>query len=170
MGRIDASVTGGGSVDVDGLAAVVPPAVAAHDVGQLGGAAARAGAAGRSLDGPGRGATAAALRLGGLLLGDGHGSRAFWWCGEGVVVRTGDRSGSGPCRSNSDAGSVLEGEVVEGGPAGIAGSLLVVGHPGREVVGRRPPAAFGASRRQWQREQHGVADERLEVDLLTHEG
>ena len=39
---------GRGSVDVDGLAAVVPAAVAAHDVGQLGGAAAGADAAGRA--------------------------------------------------------------------------------------------------------------------------
>src|SRR6478752_5487010 len=72
MGRIDASVTGGGSVDLDGLTAVVPPAVAAHDVGQLGGLAPGADAARRGGQGPGRCPATAALRLGGLLLRDGH--------------------------------------------------------------------------------------------------
>ena len=77
-----------GSVDGDGLTAVVPAAVAAHHVRALHGATTRAAAAGRGGDAPGRRTTAAALGLGGLLLGDGHGrswSRASgtWCLGDG---------------------------------------------------------------------------------------
>src|ERR687893_540103 len=64
----------GFSVDLDGYTAAIPAAVAAHDVGHLGGVAARADAAGGPLEAPGAGPAAAALGLGGLLLGDGHGS------------------------------------------------------------------------------------------------
>src|SRR3954451_15021701 len=61
------------SVDVDGLAAAVPTAVPAHHVGHLGQPASGAQASGRHVELPGRGPTAPALGLGGLLLGDGHG-------------------------------------------------------------------------------------------------
>ena len=57
------------SVDVDGLSAAVPAAVPTHDVGQLGGVAPRADAAGSRLEHPVGCPTAAALRLGGFLLG-----------------------------------------------------------------------------------------------------
>src|SRR4051812_2901147 len=58
-------------LNLDGLAAAVPPAVGAHDVGQLGVPALRAHAAGRSGQCPVRRPAAAALRLRCLLLGDG---------------------------------------------------------------------------------------------------
>src|SRR3954462_5903344 len=63
---------GSPSVDVDGLATVVPPTVAAHHVGALHGAAPRARAAAGGADGPRRRASAPALRLRGLLLRDSH--------------------------------------------------------------------------------------------------
>src|ERR687897_92055 len=61
------------SVDLDGHAAAVPAAVAAHDVGQLGRVAARADATGGAVEAPRARPGAAALGLRGLLLGDGHG-------------------------------------------------------------------------------------------------
>src|SRR5689334_22064175 len=64
-------------VDFDGLAAAVPAAVAAHDVGQLGGVALRADAAGRRLERPVGGPPGAGLHLRGLLLGDGHRCRCL---------------------------------------------------------------------------------------------
>src|SRR5207237_2176589 len=87
------SASGARLLDVDGLAAAVPPAVRAHDVRQLHVAALRADAARRCRQLPVGGAAAAALGLRGLLLGDGHrglwslsGSLALWlsvssrWC------------------------------------------------------------------------------------------
>src|SRR5690606_23139414 len=62
----------GRSVDVDGLAAAVPAAVAAHDVGLLHRAAAGAQAARGHLERPVGRPAAAALGLGGLLLGNCH--------------------------------------------------------------------------------------------------
>src|ERR1700719_870556 len=62
----------GRSVDLDGLAPAVPPAVGAHDVGQLGLPAVGADAAGRRRQGPVGRPPAPALGLGGLLLGYGH--------------------------------------------------------------------------------------------------
>src|SRR3954466_15114550 len=58
--------------DVDGLAVVVPAAVRAHHVRQLGLPALRADATGRRGEPPVGGPPATALGLGGLLLGDGH--------------------------------------------------------------------------------------------------
>src|SRR5690606_26338459 len=91
------------SVDFDGLAAVVPPAVGADDVGDLHHAAARAEAARRAAETPVRGATAAALRLGGLLLGDGHG------CSTSDAVPGGRSNASGPvgCRPGGREGDTL---------------------------------------------------------------
>src|SRR4051812_13761675 len=63
--------------DLDGLPAVVPPAVAAHHVRELGGATARAHTARRPVQRPGRGPAAAALGLRRLLLGNGH--RGLSW-------------------------------------------------------------------------------------------
>src|SRR6478609_6336321 len=82
LGRV---LTGraGDSVDVDRLEAVVPAAVATHHVRTLHRAATGAGAARRRGDLPGRGPAAAALGLGGLLLGDGHRCSSVWW---GAVV------------------------------------------------------------------------------------
>src|ERR687894_1147803 len=64
----------GRSVDLDGDTAAVPATVAAHHVGQLGVVAAGADATSGTLEAPRAGPAAAALGLGGLLLGDGHGS------------------------------------------------------------------------------------------------
>src|SRR5579883_3069353 len=60
------------SVDLDGLAPLVPPAVRAHDMGQLRLVAVRADAPRRRCQAPVRGLAAAALGLGRLLLGDCH--------------------------------------------------------------------------------------------------
>src|SRR5262245_28349642 len=59
-------------LDFDSLAAVVPAAVRAHDVRELGGAAPRAHAAGGRAERPGAGPPAPALRLRRLLLRDCH--------------------------------------------------------------------------------------------------
>ena len=61
-----------GSANVEGLAALVPPAGRTHDVGKFGVVALRTDAARRGVQHPGAGPPAAALGLGGLLLGDGH--------------------------------------------------------------------------------------------------
>src|SRR5207248_800050 len=96
-----------GPSDFEGLAAAIPAAVGADDVGQLGLAALGADAAGRLGEAPGGRPPAAALGLGGLLLGDGHCS------------------------------FLTQVEVVEGGPAGVvsggrtvARSLVEIGPAG----------------------------------------
>src|SRR5579871_6885256 len=61
------------SVDLDGLATLVPAAAGADHVRRLGRLAMRADAAGRAAQAPRRGLVAAALRLRLLLLRDGHG-------------------------------------------------------------------------------------------------
>ena len=66
------------SVDLDGLATLVPPAAGADDVRRLGRLAVGAHAAGRAAQHPGGGLAAAALGLGRLLLRDSHrGSPTF---------------------------------------------------------------------------------------------
>src|SRR5579875_4030532 len=62
----------GRSLDVERLAALVPATGGAHHVRQLGLAAPGAHAAGGGRQGPSAGPPAAALGLGGLLLGDSH--------------------------------------------------------------------------------------------------
>src|SRR5580704_15631283 len=77
-GRV-ASVSGVGrsplrlkSVDLDRLATLVPAAIGAHDVRSLGPLAMRADAEGREGQPPGARLVGVALRLGLLLLRDGH--------------------------------------------------------------------------------------------------
>ena len=64
--------TQAGLADLDGLTAVVPTAVTTHGVGALRGVAAIAQRPGCRLEAPVGGPTAAALRLGGLALGNSH--------------------------------------------------------------------------------------------------
>lgn len=66
--------TQAGLADLDGLTAVVPTAVTTHGVGALRGVAAIAQRPGCRLEAPVGGPTAAALRLGGLALGNSHGN------------------------------------------------------------------------------------------------
>ena len=136
------------SVDLDGLAAVVPAAVAAHDVGQLGRAAAGADAARRRVQRPGRGPAAPALRLGGLLLRDGH------------------------QRSQDGLPGVASGQLTSNfssprrRPAGVdlaRGASPPIGWS--SAVG--PGAVVLAQRRERQRQEHGVADQSARGRLVA---
>src|SRR3954453_4340588 len=135
-------------LDVDGLAAAVPAAVGAHHVGQLGLAALRADAAGRGRQGPVRGAPAAALGFGGLLLRDGHG-RLSSVVESSVVVGT---------------------QRVQRCPSGItrhhgvpAVALVAIG----PALGAEALAVLAAEGRQGQLEQYSVARQRRQVDLVA---
>src|SRR6202011_1451716 len=72
-------ISGHPSADVDGLAAAVPPAVGAHHVGELRLLAVGADASRWRRQAPRAGPTAAALGLGGLLLGYGHDRSGSFW-------------------------------------------------------------------------------------------
>src|SRR5712692_9614668 len=92
----------GPSADVNGLPPAVPPTVGADDVRQLGLPAIRADAARRRVELPRAGPAAAALGLGGLLLGYGHlgGASLGGWGRRGRLDATqavgGDRRRAGP--------------------------------------------------------------------------
>ena len=165
-----------GSVDLDGLAAGVPAAVAAHDVGQLGGAAAGAEAARRALERPG-------ARPGGS---------GSWPWRSSSWGRPWEWSSGGECESGARRGGAQPGDgsgtasdPVEPGPAGpsVLGSScrssraaqrgsrrpasLGLRRPGRrpaddgrERLGGRARAVVAAQRGQREGQQDGVADER----------
>ena len=116
MGRLG-WLTDRGSVDVDGLAALVPTAGAAHDVGALGAPTAGAEAAIGRVEPPRRGPAAPALRLRGLLLRDGHSGATrlagLVVFGEIELVErrpAGSRGGSRPT-SGSSSGSLVPSTV-----------------------------------------------------------
>src|SRR5581483_9286290 len=100
--------------DFDCLAAAVPAAVGAHDVGQLGLAALGADAAGRLGEAPGGRPPAAALGFRRLLLGDGHAFLRF--------LTQVDVVEGGPARVSS-GGRTPARSLVEIGPARRADAL-----------------------------------------------
>src|SRR4051812_7500134 len=130
-------------LDVDGLTAVVPAAVAAHDVGRLGRAAPGTHAAGRGFERPGRRPAAPALHLRGLLLGNGHSERTRL---------------------------PVEPQFLQCGPPRVLGGLVVgvLAEHGM-ALGLGPRARLLAQRRQGQRQQQILPNHRLEVDAVTLE-
>src|SRR5579875_1192314 len=161
------------SADVDGLATLVPPAGRAHDVGQLGLVALRADAAGRRAQRPVAGPAAAALGFRRLLLRYGHRQRDF--LGRERSRATQKRAGA------ADPGSLcvpagLRGprrpEGVEGGPPGVGRSRGAVAVADGQLgpAGRAQPGAVGSAQRgQREPEEHGVAGQRGQVELLGAE-
>ena len=157
--------------------------------GSLAGAAAGADAAGGALEAPGAGPAAAALGLGGLLLGDGH--RSSWsvsrvpprWVrrceGQRYARRaqTGKASGPGADGRNRapTCASAIEAEGVEGRPPGIrrrsvgpvgAGTVVAVLDRDRMVLGVGTGAGLVAQRCERQRQGQGLAQSRLQVDVV----
>ena len=133
---------------------------------------------------PGRSPAAAALGLRGLLLGDGHGGYlGRGWDGRDRPVGHGGReraSGRGdPGRTNAENRSGVS-RRTEGRRGRPSGGRAAARRPRRSapvaapstVAGKRSgrgPGSRAAQRRQRQGEQHGVAHQRLEVDVLAGE-
>src|SRR5580692_11523905 len=151
------------SVDLDGLATLVPTAAGADHVRCLRGLAVRAHAAGRPAEPPGASQVAAALGLGLLLLGD---------CHERTPTIGSGRSGCAQ-RHTWASGTVQAlrkrlPEHVEVSPPGVPGgnaaavALVAVG----SALGAQAGAVLLAQRRHRQLEHHGVSHHRGQVDLV----
>src|SRR4051812_40339667 len=134
------------SVDVYGLAAAVPAAVLADHVRELGLAALGADRASGRFERPVRRTAAAALGLGGLLLGDGH------------------------RRLSSVVSVVVGAQRIQHRPprvhrhSGVAAVTLVAVGP---AFGAEALAVLRAEGRQGQLEQYSVARQRRQVDLVA---
>src|SRR3954471_6547499 len=154
-----ATVIGTGVLlDVDDLAAAVPPAVAADDVRLLHRAAVGAGGTGGRGQPPVGGASLTRLRPGGLALRDCHRNAP-------TCFRVSRSSGIGVVRIGWS-----EVEVGEGSPPRVGGLLVGVGFIGaNDHTGRLGRRAVGARtrRRERQLQHQRVAHKLLEIDLVT---
>src|SRR5690606_11658751 len=145
--------------------------------GEGGAGAGAAGAGGGDAEGDGgagggSGAAPAGRGGGG---GSGAGSEPGSWGSTGSVTL--GSPGSGAVRGGWAAGSVVvEAELAQGGAAGVAGGLLLrllllepalAGRARGEGLGVRAGAGLAAERGERQREEDGVAHDRLEVHLVA---